>query len=43
METLEECISKRLGFSPARKTVHIEAKCDKLKTSGTCQNKNNCK
>jgi Fur family ferric uptake transcriptional regulator len=43
METLEECISKRLGFSPARKTVHIEAKCDKLKASGTCQNKEKCK
>ena len=36
METLEECISKRLGFSPAKKTVHIEAKCDKLKANGSC-------
>ena len=43
METLEECISKRLGFSPARKTVQIEAKCDKLRASGSCQNKGKCK
>jgi len=39
METLEDCISKRLGFSPATKSVRIEATCDKLKKFGTCQNK----
>ena len=39
METLEDCISKRLGFSPASKSVRIEATCDKLKKFGTCQNK----
>jgi len=39
METLEDCISKRLGFSPAAKTVRIEATCDKLKKFGGCENK----
>ena len=39
IDTLENCISKRLGFSPAKKIVRIEAKCDRLKTSGVCVNK----
>jgi len=39
METLEECISKRLGFTPFSKSVRIEATCDKLKKFGTCENK----
>ncbi len=39
METLEDCISKRLGFSPFAKSVRIEASCDQLKKFGTCQNK----
>ncbi len=30
IDTLETCISKRLGFSPAEKTVRIEARCDEL-------------
>ena len=39
METLEDCISKRLGFTPASKSVRIEATCDKLKKFGSCENK----
>ncbi|MCX6966709.1 MAG: transcriptional repressor [Verrucomicrobia bacterium] len=39
METLEDCISKRLGFSPTSKSVRIEATCDKLKKFGACENK----
>jgi len=39
IETLENCISKRLGFSPATKTVRIEARCDQLKASGSCKNR----
>jgi len=39
METLEDCISKRLGFSPSSKSVRIEATCDKLKKFGACENK----
>ena len=39
IETLEDCISKRLGFSPEAKMVRIEATCDKMKLFGNCQNK----
>ena len=39
METLEDCISKRLGFSPSSKSVRIEATCDKLRKFGSCENK----
>ena len=39
IETLEDCITKRLGFSPATKMVRIEGKCDRLKQSGDCENK----
>jgi len=39
IETMEDCITKRLGFSPASKMIRIEAKCDRLKTSGKCKNK----
>ena len=42
IDTLENCISKRLGFSPAKKIVRIEAKCDQLKSSGACKNKSKC-
>jgi Fur family ferric uptake transcriptional regulator len=42
IETMEDCITKRLGFSPANKMIRIEAKCDKLKTSGQCTNKEKC-
>ena len=38
IETLENCITKRLGFSPASKIIRIEAKCDQLKSSGVCKN-----
>jgi Fur family ferric uptake transcriptional regulator len=39
MDTLENCISKRLGFSAATKIVRIEATCDQLKARGACVNK----
>jgi Fur family ferric uptake transcriptional regulator len=38
IETLEDCITKRLGFSPATKMVRIEATCDQLKRHGACKN-----
>jgi Fur family ferric uptake transcriptional regulator len=38
IETLEDCITKRLGFSPAAKMVRIEGKCDRLMHSGQCEN-----
>ncbi len=36
MELLENCITRRLGFSPANKMVRIEGSCDELKMNGTC-------
>ena len=39
LETLENCISKRLGFSPSAKIIRIEATCDQLKSSGACKNR----
>jgi len=39
IDTLETCISKRLGFTPERKTVRIEAKCDMLAREGVCTNR----
>ncbi len=36
IELLEDCITKRLGFSPASKSVRIEATCDQLKSMGAC-------
>ena len=39
IETLENCITKRLGFSPASKIVRIEATCDQLKLLGECKNR----
>ena len=36
MELLENCITRRLGFSPTNKMVKIEAHCDELKERGIC-------
>ena len=36
IDILENCISKRLGFSPVKKQARIEANCDELRRSGTC-------
>jgi Fur family transcriptional regulator, ferric uptake regulator len=38
MELLENCITRRLGFSPTNKAVTIEGHCDELKAKGTCRN-----
>ncbi len=37
MELLENCITRRLGFSPANKMVRIEGTCDELKLKGKCR------
>ena len=39
IELLEDCISKRLGVSPASKSLRIEATCDQLKKKGACANR----
>jgi Fur family ferric uptake transcriptional regulator len=43
IELLEDCITKRLGFSPASKSLRIEASCDELKKLGACKNKKRAK
>ena len=39
IDTLEDCITKRLGFSPTAKVLRIEATCDELKRKGVCANR----
>ncbi len=34
---LEDCITKRLGFTPANKSIRIQASCDELARTGQCQ------
>ncbi len=36
---LEDCITRRLGFSPAKKSIHIEASCEELARTGRCKNR----
>ncbi len=36
IDTIEDCITKRLGFTPASKVLRIEAKCDELQRRGVC-------
>ncbi len=43
IELLENCITKRLGFSPASKSLRIEASCDELRKRGTCKNRKKAK
>lgn len=37
MELLENCVAKRMGFTPANKQVRIEASCDELRLTGACK------
>lgn len=34
---LEDCITRRLGFKPASKTIRIEACCEELERTGSCR------
>ena len=34
---LEDCITRRLGFTPANKSIRIQASCDELARTGHCQ------
>ena len=34
---LEDCITRRLGFQPASKSIRIEANCQELKKTGACK------
>ena len=33
---LEDCITKRLGFTPSGKSIRITANCDELSRTGSC-------
>lgn len=37
MELLENCMARRMGFTPANKQLRIEARCDELRLSGVCR------
>lgn len=39
IDTLENCITKRLGFSAAKKLTRIDASCDELRRNGSCVHK----
>ena len=39
LELLENCITRRLGFSPTSKALKIEGHCDELRVKGTCGKK----
>jgi Fur family ferric uptake transcriptional regulator len=36
IDTLETCISRRLGYTPQGKIVRIEAHCDEFQRTGAC-------
>ncbi|HUF63726.1 MAG TPA: transcriptional repressor [Verrucomicrobiales bacterium] len=38
---LEDCISKRLGFTPSRKSIRIEANCEEFQRLGACSRARN--
>ncbi len=43
MNVLEDCISKRLGFTPAEKSMRIEATCEEFHTKGECSQRSDSK
>ena len=38
IDVMQNCITRRLGFSPTQKALRIEGSCDRLRLLGTCQN-----
>ena len=36
IDTLETCISRRLGYTPKGKIIRIEANCDEFQRTGAC-------
>lgn len=37
MAVLEDCITRRLGFTSVRKDIRIEARCEELRNTGQCK------
>lgn len=38
IDTLNDCVTRRLGFRPVRQTLKIEASCEQLRKNGRCPN-----
>ncbi len=38
ISVLEDCITRRLGFTPASKSIQIKANCEELRRTGKCRN-----
>ena len=38
IEMLNDCVTRRLGFKPARQSLRIEAHCEQLRLRGRCPN-----
>ncbi len=36
LELLNDCLSRRMGFRPVKKSLRIEACCEKLRSTGMC-------
>jgi Fur family ferric uptake transcriptional regulator len=39
IEILEDCLTRRLGFRPTKKSIRIEAECDEFQATGGCKNR----
>ena len=39
ISVLEDCITRRLGFTPASKSIRIEANCEELRRHGRCKSR----
>ena len=37
IELLNDCLTRRMGFRPAKQSLRIEACCETLRTKGVCQ------
>lgn len=38
IDVMQNCITRRLGFSPTQKAIRIEGSCDRLRLLGSCKN-----
>ena len=41
ISVLEDCITRRLGFTPASKSIQIKANCEELRRTGRCDSLGN--
>lgn len=38
IDVMQNCITRRLGFTPTEKAIRIEGSCDRLRLLGSCKN-----